>query len=151
MRVEKVISDTGEEVGCMSIEVSLADLTDFISGISLGKTGYVMLVQGDGTILADPKHANLNFKTLAESGIGAFAHFADTSGGSLAVEFDGKKWDTHIYLMKDTGWKIIACIERAEISDSVYGFIRNIALIGAGMCLIFLCCFLFCRDGCWPF
>ena len=134
---KKVISDTGEEVGCMSIEVSLADLTDFISGISLGKTGYVMLVQGDGTILADPKHANLNFKTLAESGIGAFAHFADTSGGSLAVEFDGKKWDTHIYLMKDTGWKIIACIERAEISDSVYGFIRNIALIGAGMCLIF--------------
>ena len=134
---KKVISDTGEEVGCMSIEVSLADLTDFISGISLGKTGYVMLVQGDGTILADPKHANLNFKTLAESGIGAFSHFADTSGGSLAVEFDGKKWDTHIYLMKDTGWKIIACIERAEISDSVYGFIRNIALIGAGMCLIF--------------
>ena len=71
---KKVISDTGEEVGCMSIEVSLADLTDFISGISLGKTGYVMLVQGDGTILANPKHTNLNFKTLAESGIGAFAH-----------------------------------------------------------------------------
>ncbi len=39
--------------------------------------------------------------------------------------------------MKDTGWKIIACIEHAEISDSVYGFIRNIAFVGAGMCAIF--------------
>ena len=134
---KKVISDTGEEVGCMSIEVSLADLTDFISGISLGKTGYVMLVQGDGTILADPKHANLNFKTLAESGIGAFARFADAGDGPMTAEFDGKKWDAHVYSMKDVGWKIIACIERAEISDSVYGFIHNIAFVGAGMCIIF--------------
>mgnify|MGYP000969987250 FL=1 len=134
---KKIVSDNGDDVGCMSIEVSLSDLTDFISNISLGKTGYVMLVQGDGTILADPKHANLNFKTLKESGIDAFASFADAGDGPLAAEFDGKKWDAHIYSMKDTGWKIIACIERAEISDSVYGFIRNIAFVGAGMCVIF--------------
>ena len=134
---KKIVSDNGDDVGCMSIEVSLSDLTDFISGISLGKTGYVMLVQGDGTILADPKHADLNFKTLAESGIGAFARFADAGDGPMTAEFDGKKWDAHVYSMKDVGWKIIACIERAEISDSVYGFIRNIAFVGAGMCVIF--------------
>ena len=134
---KKIVSDNGDDVGCMSIEVSLSDLTDFISNISLGKTGYVMLVQGDGTVLADPKHADLNFKTLAESGIGAFARFADAGDGPMTAEFDGKKWDAHVYSMKDVGWKIIACIERAEISDSVYGFIRNIALVGAGMCVIF--------------
>ncbi|WP_433170793.1 methyl-accepting chemotaxis protein [Treponema maltophilum] len=134
---KKIVSDNGDDVGCMSIEVSLSDLTDFISNISLGKTGYVMLVQGDGTILADPKHADLNFKTLAESGIGAFARFADAGDGPMTAEFDGKKWDAHVYSMKDVGWKIIACIERAEISDSVYGFIRNIAFVGAGMCVIF--------------
>ena len=134
---KKIVSDNGDDVGCMSIEVSLSDLTDFISNISLGKTGYVMLVQGDGTILADPKHADLNFKTLAESGIGAFARFADAGDGPMTAEFDGKKWDAHVYSVKDVGWKIIACIERAEISDSVYGFIRNIAFVGAGMCVIF--------------
>ena len=134
---KKIVSDNGDDVGCMSIEVSLSDLTDFISNISLGKTGYVMLVQGDGTILADPKHADLNFKTLAESGIGAFTRFADAGDGPMTAEFDGKKWDAHVYSMKDVGWKIIACIERAEISDSVYGFIRNIAFVGAGMCIIF--------------
>ena len=134
---KKIVSDNGDDVGCMSIEVSLSDLTDFISNISLGKTGYVMLVQGDGTILADPKHADLNFKTLAESGIGAFTRFADAGDGPMTAEFDGKKWDAHVYSMKDVGWKIIACIERAEISDSVYGFIRNIAFVGAGMCVIF--------------
>ena len=134
---KKIVSDNGDDVGCMSIEVSLSDLTDFISNISLGKTGYVMLVQGDGTILADPKHGDLNFKTLAESGIGAFARFADAGDGPMTAEFDGKKWDAHVYSMKDVGWKIIACIERAEISDSVYGFIRNIAFVGAGMCVIF--------------
>ena len=134
---KKIVSDNGDDVGCMSIEVSLSDLTDFISNISLGKTGYVMLVQGDGTVLADPKHADLNFKTLAESGIGAFARFADAGDGPMTAEFDGKKWDAHVYSMKDVGWKIIACIERAEISDSVYGFIRNIAFVGAGMCVIF--------------
>ena len=134
---KKIVSDNGDDVGCMSIEVSLSDLTDFISNISLGKTGHVMLVQGDGTILADPKHADLNFKTLAESGIGAFARFADAGDGPMTAEFDGKKWDAHVYSMKDVGWKIIACIERAEISDSVYGFIRNIAFVGAGMCVIF--------------
>ena len=106
---KKIVSDNGDDVGCMSIEVSLSDLTDFISNISLGKTGYVMLVQGDGTILADPKHADLNFKTLAESGIGAFARFADAGDGPMTAEFDGKKWDAHVYSMKYVGCKIIAC------------------------------------------
>ena len=47
-----------ETVGCVSIDVSLHSLTELIHNTPLGETGYVLLVQGDGTILANPKHAS---------------------------------------------------------------------------------------------
>lgn len=59
---KSVDSPSNEHIGNVSIEVTLNQLTDMISKFKIGKTGHVMLVQGDNTILADPVNKEFNFK-----------------------------------------------------------------------------------------
>jgi len=59
---KSIKNSKNEYIGCMGIDIKLTDLTSFISSINIGKTGYCMLLQGDDTILADPKHPKYNFK-----------------------------------------------------------------------------------------
>ncbi|WP_246473276.1 methyl-accepting chemotaxis protein [Treponema parvum] len=134
---QKVFSQTGNFIGCMSIEVGLGNLTSFIENIKVGNGGYVMLVQNDGTVLTDPKHKELNFKKLSENGIPAFEELNDIQSGVTEVSFDGKKWQTQIVSMDGLGWKLIAFVELEEILAPVYNFVRNVIFIGAGMCIVF--------------
>jgi len=120
--------------GCMSIEVSLANLNAFIERISIGETGYVMLMQSDGIILTDPKHPELNFKNAAETGIEAFSRIASSDSGTFSAEVDGKMWDIRIFPAAGSGWKLVTLIERSEILAPIYRFIHDIIFI---VCIIF--------------
>lgn len=54
----------GAFLGCIGLDLNLTDLASRVSSIRIGKTGYCMLMQNDGLILADPKHADSNLKIL---------------------------------------------------------------------------------------
>jgi len=131
---QRVNSEDGAPVGCMSIEVSLANLNAFIERISIGETGYVMLMQSDGIILTDPKHPELNFKNAAETGIEAFSRIASSDSGTFSAEVDGKMWDIRIFPAAGSGWKLVTLIERSEILAPIYRFIHDIIFI---VCIIF--------------
>lgn len=49
------IKRDGSIVGVAGIDVSLTVLTELIDSIKLGKTGFLMVVQNDGVIIANPK------------------------------------------------------------------------------------------------
>ncbi|WP_187115375.1 cache domain-containing protein, partial [Treponema pectinovorum] len=64
-----VVSPQGKYIGNISIDISLKRLTDIISKFRVGRTGHLMLIQSDGTILADPTNENFIFKKMNEVGI----------------------------------------------------------------------------------
>ncbi|MGP1523701.1 MAG: methyl-accepting chemotaxis protein [Treponema sp.] len=140
---QKVLSPKGDFVGCMSIEVSLAGLTSFIGRTSVGKTGYVMLVQNDGTVLTDPKHPEFNFKKLSETGIPAFLKIADTNKGVLNLELDNKLWSARIYPLASADWKLIIFVEQAEIRAPVYRFMLGVVIVAAALFVFFFLITLF--------
>ena len=64
----KAVKDnSGTVLGCVGVDINLTDLTSFISSIQIGETGYCMLVQDDGMILADAKHSTFNSKNLTDA------------------------------------------------------------------------------------
>ena len=87
----------GTFLGCIGIDIDLAGLTSFISGSKIGSTGYCMLVQNDGMILADPKHPQYNFKIMSEMDIPAFAEIEKTKEGSLLVNANGEMWKAFVF------------------------------------------------------
>ncbi|BBD08671.1 methyl-accepting chemotaxis protein [Desulfovibrio ferrophilus] len=124
-------------LGVAAIDISLADLTKMVGDIRLGETGYVMLVQGDGVILADPMHKEYNFKAIKELKVPAYSTFFALKSGTAEVELDGKAFFAHVFTSPGLGWKFVAMIEKAEIMAPAAAMVTNgIMVVAAALLLI---------------
>ena len=127
----------GAFLGCIGIDINLADLTSFISDVRIGTTGYCMLVQNDGMILADPKHPQYNFKIMSETGLSAFAEIEKTQQGSIVVTSNGEKWKAFIFPMAQVEWKLIMLVKQNEILSLFSALLKNMIFIGLLMFVIY--------------
>ena len=90
--VAKAINnDMGQFVGVQSLDVTLATLTDIVSSIKIGNTGYLILVDGSGTVLADPRNADNNFKPISKLTSPIYQSLSkNLSSRSFTIESQGK-------------------------------------------------------------
>lgn len=136
----------GAFLGCIGLDLNLTDLASRISSIRIGKTGYCMLMQNDGLILADPKHTDYNLKTLKETDIPAFNEIDKMKEGSAFIMLDGKTWKVSVFSLPEVNWKVALLIEQDEILSLFYTLLKNMILIGLFMfVLYFTLAFIFCR------
>ena len=133
---KSIANASGEIIGCVGLDINLTDLTAFINSVRVGKTGYCMLLQNDGMILADPKHPDFIFKTLKETGVSAFAEIEHiTKPTSLTI--DGTQWNVSLFSLSGLDWKLVIFVERHEILSLFYELLRNMILIGLLMFVIY--------------
>ncbi|PIE74531.1 MAG: methyl-accepting chemotaxis protein [Deltaproteobacteria bacterium] len=133
----QAVSHQGDLIGAMGFDISLKSLTQFISDIHIGKTGYVMLIQDDGVILADPGHSEMEFKKLEETNIKGLAELGKHSSGSLEIELDGKKYIAQILTSKSLGWKLAGLIQKSEVMSKVYSHLSAMIIAGGILVVIF--------------
>lgn len=132
------IKRNGQFIGVQSLDVTLSTLTDIVSSIRFGKTGYLILVAGDGTVLADPKNKNNNFKHVKELNTPIFNAFKENLGKtSFVVKEGSKEWDAEVYKSERLNWHFIAVIESQEVLESAYSMSMSIGGIAIVMLVIF--------------
>ena len=134
---KSIVKPDGLFLGCIGLDINLTDLTSFISNSRVGKTGYCMLIQDDGMILADAKHAGYNFKTLKETGVAAFEEIEKAKEGTLFVMLDGKVKKAHVFPLTEFGWKLVILVDQNEILSLFYALLKNMILIGLLMFIIY--------------
>ncbi len=134
---QSVKNGVGEFIGVIGIDINLTDLTSFISGVRIGSSGYCMLMQNNGMILADPKHSDYIIKTLKETGISAFAEIDKIKEGSVFVMLDGKMWKISVFSLSELDWKVAVLIEQNEILSLFYTLLKNMVLIGLFMFVLY--------------
>ncbi len=127
-----------EHLGNVSIEVTLKKLTDFIADLHIGTSGYVMLLQDDGVILADPKHSDFNFKNISETDIEEFTELGKMSSGTLTMTMDDEKWYAVVHTVKNLNWKLIAFKKESEIFAGFYKIMKSMLIISAILLVIYL-------------
>ncbi|MGI5078903.1 methyl-accepting chemotaxis protein [Treponema denticola] len=127
----------GAFLGCIGLDLNLTDLASRISSIRIGKTGYCMLMQNDGLILADPKHTDYNLKTLKETDIPAFNEIDKMKEGSAFIMLDGKTWKVSVFSLPEVNWKVALLIEQNEILSLFYTLLKNMILIGLFMFVLY--------------
>ena len=136
---KSIHSPAGAFIGAVSIEFSLDTLTDMIAQSALGKSGYFMLVQADGTILADPAHPNFNFKKMNEANISDFLRLTNAAEFEpIEIEMDGKKWVAYVYTIDQLKWKVLGFVEHTEVSAEYSAMLKMIAVFGVVSGLFFL-------------
>lgn len=135
--VAKAIKDgTGTLLGCVGVDINLSDLTSFISSVKIGNTGYCMLVQDDGMILADAAHSAFISKNLSDVDA-AFAKITQKKEGSVFITLDGKQRKAYIFPFPELRWKLIVIVEQREILSLFYALVRIMILIGLLMFVIY--------------
>jgi len=137
---KSVFSENSEFLGVAGIEVTLKTLTDMISKSKLGTKGYFMLIQEDGTILADPKHMDFNFKNISNVPIPDLAKLKDSINKRIFI--DGKYWLTYTKIIEGLEWKIVGLIQEDEVYAEYYSAISSIISISLAVLLIFLLAFI---------
>lgn len=119
----------GNVVGVQGVDVSLEALTQTINNIKIGETGYVILTDETGTILANPKNPETNFKTLKDLNVKAFADIDKMADKHFEVSLNGKSYTVNVYVSPETHWKYIAMMDKSEIAESTKEIQRIIYLV----------------------
>ncbi|MDF3935706.1 methyl-accepting chemotaxis protein [Pseudomonas citronellolis] len=126
----------GEQGGVVNIDVSLKRLTDIVKAMKIGSSGYLMLMEGDGTVLVDPHDPQHSFKKLAELGAG-YASLASADKGLVEVAIDGERYLANVWPSESLGWRFVGLIKESEVMGAATRLTWLIALIAAVIALGF--------------
>ncbi|WP_247688591.1 methyl-accepting chemotaxis protein [Pseudoalteromonas sp. MMG012] len=132
------IYKNGSFAGVQSLDVTLSTLTDIVSNIRLGETGYLILMDGNGVILADPKNPDNNFKNMKELNSPLYqALGAARNQPFLSIETEQKTVTAKRYHSDKLNWRFVAIIDEEEILSSAYSMSMLISMIALVMLVIF--------------
>lgn len=125
---------TGQPLGVIGLNIDLPVVTDMISEIKIGETGYIMMIDADDVIIADPKHPEADFKKLAESGLDELASLNTSTKGLQEISLDGTKKIVNVFTSESTGYKYLTIVDRSQIMSSV----NNMRMILGGVLVVAL-------------
>jgi methyl-accepting chemotaxis protein len=127
----KAVRGTGYEVlGVAGIDIKLDGLAEMVSSMKLGRSGYLILADGNNRIMVNPNNPEESFKEMTDSGMEAYEDIVKVSSGHLNHVFKGVRYDVNVYTSPELGWKLIGVIEHGEIMEGAYAMIWNLVLIG---------------------
>ena len=123
--------------GSIGVDVTLEKLTEMVNEITFAESGYVVLVEDTGKVLADPSNSEHNFKQLNSLG-GAYRQLAEGEPGLHPIELDGKEWFANIYVSPDLGWKFIGFVAADEVYAQANSMTTKMIIISAVLLLTFI-------------
>ncbi|MDD6128884.1 MAG: methyl-accepting chemotaxis protein [Veillonellaceae bacterium] len=130
-----VKSDSGEPRGVLGLNIDLPVMTDRISQIQIGETGYFMVLDKNGVIIADPKHPDKDFTKLSEADLGELSSLDLGKKGLQEIDLDGASKFVSVYASDKTGYQYLTIVDRSQVLASA-NHIRIALIIGLVVALI---------------
>ena len=134
----KVFDNKNSFVGVLAIDFGLSALTSYLDSISIGKTGYVVVMDAQGVILSDRKHKELFFKPVAEAGIPAYADIFKTEEPFLTDTIGGSTYQIAVYTSPSLKWKVAVLIEDNEVQATASDIVMTVAMLGLVISLVLI-------------
>lgn len=135
--VKAIFRENGELLGVIGIDLSLQNLTEIIKDIRFGESGFLMLVEDNGTVLVDPREPKNNFKKIDQIHDGKFASIFEMQSGQAQVTLNGTDYLTTVYQSPSLQWKFIGLIEEQEVLDSARDLLQMNVIITVVILIIF--------------
>lgn len=130
------IKKSGRTVGVVGIDINLSSLTSVAGNIRVGKSGYLMLMESDGTILSSPEDKALLFKKAGDVDDEGINAIADMDDGVATVMVDGRERLVRVYTSPELKWKLVFLIDRAEVFSNLNSTLWHIFFIGLGLTFV---------------
>ncbi len=126
----------GKLAGVLGMDINLSVLTRVIENSTIGLTGYIILVQDDGTILANPKNKNSNFSKISSLKVPAFANLDEMKNSAKEVSIGDKTYLATVYTSPQLGYHFIGLITKDEAMGKAF-FIQKLVAILAVILVVF--------------
>lgn len=136
--VKAIYDDNGNTLGVLGMDLSLQELTSLIEQIKIGSSGFVMLVEDNGTVLVDPNQPQNNFTNVNQIYDGKFADLFNMQSGQSQVMLDGGLHFASVYISPELGWKFIGVIKEEEILKEVSALLEMNIMVAMALLLLFV-------------
>lgn len=134
---QSVYNFQNEFVGNIGIEITLKTMTELIAESKVGQTGFIMAVQEDGVIIADPRHSDFVFKKIAETNVLGLNTILSTETGIFSLLMDEKQYLAQVISIKNPNWKLIAFMEEEEVLKDYLYTQKTMIMIGVILLILF--------------
>ncbi|TWX72523.1 methyl-accepting chemotaxis protein [Colwellia sp. C1TZA3] len=129
----------GDIIGVQGLDVTLSTLTDILSNTKLGESGYLILIDESGTVLADAKTPENNFKNIKDLSSSLFSILQkNPNQHHFSTKHLGKDVDVASYYSKELKWRFVGVIHSAEILAPAYSMSLTISVIALIMVTLFI-------------
>jgi methyl-accepting chemotaxis protein len=129
---KSVQNENGEFIGNSAIEVSLSTLNSILEAMNLGEGSFFMMIQSDGTVLADTGIRKTNFKNISEINIPDLRTFLSASETDGIVSVPGGTYGTYFtkkVINQRTGYQIVALCPKSTVFGAFYKTLNATILI----------------------
>jgi methyl-accepting chemotaxis protein len=134
-----VKNEQGDIIGVQGLDVTLSTLTDILSNTKLGKSGYLILIDESGTVLADAKTPENNFKNIKDLSSSLFSILQKSPNQHhFSTEHLGEDVDVASYYSKELKWRFVGVIHSDEILAPAYSMSQTITVIAFIMVTLFI-------------
>ena len=113
--VRSFSDNNGKVIGVIGIDVQKSVISDLLSQMNMGKTGFSMIVHKTGTIMADGSNADNNFKNVQEVGIEGLSKLLSDKLESFDVHIDNKKYIVNPHRVDGTDWILATLMSEDEL------------------------------------
>lgn len=130
--------ETKELIGVVSVDIEVKNLIQMINNIAIGDTGYAVIYDETGQIIAHPDE-----NMIGKNQTNEFANdrlLTDENSGLVESELDGKNVTIGYAKNELTNWTIAGIVHQADLTKKSRGMIGKIivTLIVVGLIAIFL-------------
>lgn len=120
----------GGVVGVQSIDVTLDTLTKLVNNVKLGESGYVILLDQNGVVLADPRNKGNNFKNISELRSNPlYSALSSERETNFTVDGDDGELTITRYRSPALNWQFVGVIESADIEAPAWNIVTTMMVV----------------------
>ncbi|WP_024956023.1 cache domain-containing protein, partial [Sulfurospirillum arcachonense] len=120
----------GKLFGVVSSEVEAKEIDDRLKKVRILKTGYIGLLDKEGTILINP-NPKVQGKTLTDLGLPELSNYIKSKkSGKFEYTFKGKGKVVYFKYSNESPWILTAMLEKSEIEEPLDALLTKFIIIG---------------------
>lgn len=113
--VRSFTDQNGKVIGVIGIDVQQSVISDMLSKLKTGETGYYMILHKSGIIMADGANVENNFKNIEEIGIGGLEQLITEELKPFEVKINEMKYMVNPYKVTGTDWILASFMAEKEL------------------------------------
>jgi methyl-accepting chemotaxis protein len=126
----------GKLLGVIGIDVQQSVISEMLSQMKIGDTGFSMIVHKTGVILADGRDSKNNFKKIEELKIDGLNNILSADSNHFDVKINGTKYVANPHKVTGTDWILASFMTENELTSGARKMGNQIIYISIIMLLI---------------